>query len=98
MRHWTFFGPGDENTWYGTVASKPNGDWKRTAENIVLNFAESGHLVFRGTSPLARGAFKSKGAGKVSLHINAETPTAEMLFRTVLAANQLSISSVHTEQ
>ena len=57
----------------------------------MLKFAESGHPVFRGTSPLSRGSLKSKGGGKVSIHFNAEPQTAELLFRTVISDNQLSI-------
>ena len=35
--------------------SKPNGEWNKTAEVVMLDFAESGHLVFRATSELERG-------------------------------------------
>ena len=57
----------------------------------MLKFAESGHLVFRGSGPLTRGASKSKGAGKVSIHFNAEPQAAKLLIRTVRAVTQLSV-------
>ena len=56
-----------------------------------LQFAESGHPVFRGTSPLSRGTLKSRGGGKYSIHFNAEPQTAELLLRTIIAVNQLCI-------
>ena len=28
---------------------KPNGKWDRVAEDMMLNFSESGHPVFRGS-------------------------------------------------
>ena len=40
---WSFLGPGSEKTWYGTCSDKTDGDWDRTAERMMLNFAESGH-------------------------------------------------------
>ena len=36
-------------------------EWGRVAEQMMLTFAESGHPVFRSTSPLSRGVLKSKG-------------------------------------
>ena len=44
------------------------GEWDRMAEKMMLEFAESGHPVFRSTSPLSRGVLKSKGGGKLSIH------------------------------
>ena len=91
MGQWTFLGPGDEDKWYGTLTHKPNGEWNRKAEKMIVNFVESGHLELRGTSPLSSGSLKSKGRGKVSIHFNMGPQTAELLFRTVLAVQQLSI-------
>ena len=89
--NWIFLGPGDENKCYGTISHKPNSEWNRTAERMMLKFAESGHLVVRGTSPLSIGSLKSRGGGKVSIHFNAEPKTAELLRGTIIAVNQLSI-------
>ena len=36
----------------------------------MLNFAESGHPVFRASSALKRGELKSKGKGVKSIHLN----------------------------
>ena len=54
-------------------------------------FGESGHLVFRATSPLSRGTLKSKGGGKLSMHFCADGDTIETVFRTIVSVNQLSI-------
>ena len=56
---WSFLGPGCEKKLYGTHVSKPNGEWNKTAEVMMLNFAESGHPVFRATA-LERGELKKK--------------------------------------
>ena len=59
--HWSFLGPGSEKKWYGTCSDKPDGDLDRTAERIMINFAESGHPFFRATSALERVEMRSKG-------------------------------------
>ena len=45
--HWSSPGPGSEKTWYGTHVSKLDGRWDTTAEDMMLNIAESGHPLFR---------------------------------------------------
>ena len=55
----------------------------------MLKFGESGHPVFRSTSPLSRGVLKSKGGGKLSIHIWRER--LKLFFRTLISVNQLSI-------
>ena len=57
---------------------------------MLINFAESGHPIFRGTSAFERGTLKSKGGGKSSIHF-CDDETIEVLFRTINSANQLSI-------
>ena len=44
---------------------------------MMLEFAESGHPIFRATSPLYRGTLKSKGHRKLSIHFTADYPTIE---------------------
>ena len=56
----------------------------------MIKFRESGHPVFRATSPLSRGTLKSKGGGKLSFHFCADGDTIEAVFRT-LSVDQLSI-------
>ena len=76
---------------YSTHESKPQGEWDRVAELIMTKFSESGHPVFRATSPLSRGTLKSKGGGKFSIHFCADEGTIETVFRTFISVNQLSI-------
>ena len=64
--------------------TNPDGSWNRAAEQMMTVFAESGHLVFRGTRT-------SKGGGKTSIHHNTEPATAELLLLSP------SISSVSSE-
>ena len=58
---------------------------------MMIKFGESGHPVFRATSPLSRGTLKSKGGGKLSFHFWADGDTIETVFRTIISVNQLSI-------
>ena len=58
---------------------------------MLLEFAESGHPVFRATTPLSRGTLKSKGRGKLSIHFAADQDTIDTIYRIILSVNQLSI-------
>ena len=53
---WSFLGPGSEKKWYSISADSPQGEWDKIAELMMLKFGESGHPVFRPTSPLSRGS------------------------------------------
>ena len=57
----------------------------------MMEFSESGHPVFRATSPLSRGTLKSKGGEKLSIHFCADQGTIETVFRSIISVNQLSI-------
>ena len=58
---------------------------------MMIKFGESGHPVFRATSPLSRGTLESKGGGKISIHFCADGETIVTVFRTIISVNQLSI-------
>ena len=87
---WSFIGPGSEKKWYSSENS-PQGAWDNIAEEMLLEFAKSGHPTFRATTPLSRGILKSKGQGKLSIHFAADEHTIDTIFRIILSANQLSI-------
>ena len=87
---WSFIGPGSENKWYSSENS-PQGAWDDIAEQMLLEFAESGHPTFRATTPLSRGILKSKGRGKLSIHFAADDFTIDTIFRIILSVNQLSV-------
>ena len=77
---WSFLGLGSQKQWYSTHESKPQGEWDRVAELMMIKISESGHPVFRSTSPLSRGTIKSKGGGKLSIHFCADGRTIEIFF------------------
>ena len=87
---WSFLGPGSEKKWYSVGVDSPQGERDRIAEQMMLTFAESGHPVFRATSPLCRGVLKSKG-GRNCRYTCADFDTIETVFRTLLSVNQLSL-------
>ena len=84
----------------GTHVSKPNGEWNKTAEVMMLNFAESGHPVFRATSAVERGELKSKENGKKSIHFNGSDETVELILRTYFcqSAQYLRSRSGHVQR
>ena len=87
---WSFIGPGSEKKWYPSENS-PQGAWDCVAEEMLLQFAESGHPIFRATTPLSRGKLKSKGKEKVSIHFSADQDTVDTIYRIILSVNQLSV-------
>ena len=94
---WSFLGPGSETKWYSTYNERPGGEWEKIAELMFFKFAESGHPVFRATSPLSVGQLKSKGSGKLSIHFCADGETIETVLRTIVSVNQLSIYGAVSE-
>ena len=89
----SFIGPGSEKKW-SSAENSPQGIGDHIADKMLLEFAESGHPIFRATTPLSRAILKSKGHERLSIHFTADNPTIETFF----ASNFLSISSVSTEQ
>ena len=51
---------------------------------MKIKFRESGHPVFRPTSPLSRGTLKSKGGGNLSIHFCADGDTIATVLRTFI--------------
>ena len=88
---WSFIGPGSEKKWYSGEENSPQGAWDHIADEMLLEFAESGHPIFRATTPLSRGKLKSKGHDKLSIHFAADQETIETVFRIIVFANQLSL-------
>ena len=67
---WSFIGPGSEKKWC-SAENSPQGAWDNIAEEMLLEFAESGHPTFRATTPSSRGNLRSKGHGKrIILSVN----------------------------
>ena len=58
---------------------------------MTLNFAESGHPLLRASSALEKGTLKSRGKGVKSIHFNGSDETIELILRTVISVNRLSI-------
>ena len=89
---WTmvFFGQGSEKKWYSSENS-PQGAWDNIAGQMLLEFAESGHPIFRATTPLSRGTLNSKRRGKLLIHFAADVDTIDTIFRMIFFVNQFSI-------
>ena len=48
--HWSFLGLGSEKKEYGTYTGRPDGSWDKVAEQMIVNFSESGHPKIRASS------------------------------------------------
>ena len=57
----------------------------------MVNFSESGHSIFQASSAFERGEVRSKGHDKKSTHFNSSEENIELLLRSVIFANQLSV-------
>ena len=88
---WSFIGQGSEKKWFSGEEKSPQGAWDHIADEMLLEFAESGHPTFRATTPLSRCILKSKGHGKLSIHFAADELTIETIFRIIISVNQLSV-------
>ena len=89
--HWSFLGHGSEKKWYGTYSDKLDGVWSKTAEDMMLGFADTINPMFRASSALERGELRCKGVGKQTIHFNGSEQNVELFLRTIISANQLSI-------
>ena len=58
---------------------------------LMISFSESGRPVFRGSSALERGKLKSKGKRTLSKYCCGDDNTAQVVLRTIISVNQLSI-------
>ena len=89
--HWSFPGPESEKKWFGTHVNKLDGDLEKSAEGMMLNFAESGHPILRARNALARGELNSTRKGVKSIHFKGSDDTIKLILRTVVSVNQLRI-------
>ena len=88
---WSFIGPGSEKKWYSSEKS-PQGAWDNIAEQTLLEFAESGHPIFRLHCP---GELSKAKGEENCLYTSLQIKTQLIQF---IALFFLSISSVSTEQ
>ena len=95
--HWPFLECGSEKKWYGTYTDKPDGSWDRMAADMMMNFSEPSHPIFRASSAVESIELRSKGHGKKSIHFNGSDENIELLLRTVISANWLSVYGAITD-
>ena len=86
-----FSGPDHKRNDTELTRTSRMGEWDHVAEDMMINFSESGHLVFRRSRAFERGSLRSKGGGQVSFHFCGDDNTAELYLRTIIFVNQLSV-------
>ena len=69
----------------------------QTAEQMMLYFDETIHPMFRASSPLERGELRSKEGSKKTIHFNGCEQNVELILRTIISANQLSVHGALTD-
>ena len=79
---WSFSRPRSEKKWYGTYTDKPDGSWDKKLQRI-----------WRRTSQIPVIQY-FVGGGKKSTHSNGSDENVELLHRTVIFSNQLSVYGV----
>ena len=52
---WSFISSGSEKKWYSGEENSPQGAWDNIAEQMLLEFAESGHPIFRCNDSIVQG-------------------------------------------
>ena len=92
--HSSFLGPGSEKKWCGTHTCKPNGDWDRVADIMMINFSESGHPVFFVGPVLLKEEICWEKAKEKHLYISVVTTKQPKWF---FAQSFPSISSLSTK-
>ena len=78
--HWSFLGLGSEKKWYGTYSDKSDGVWDKNAEDMMLEFAETIHPMFRASSALERGELRRKGGSKKTVANKTSNLSCARLF------------------
>ena len=89
--HWSFLGPGSQENGAELIVTNQVDHGDRMAEEMMENFSRSRHPIFRASNAFARGKLRSKEGRKKSIHFNGSNENIELLLRTVISANQLSI-------
>ena len=90
---WSFIGPGSEKKWF-SAENSPQGAWDNIAEEMLLEFAESGHPTFRATTPLSRVSSKAKDVE----NYRCASPQMILQLLQFFALSFLSISSALCEE
>ena len=52
---WSFIGPGSEKRWYSMEENSPQGIWDHIADEMLVEFAESGCPIFRANNSTVPG-------------------------------------------
>ena len=87
---WSFIGPGSEKKWYSMEENSPQGFWDHIADEMLLEFAESGCPIFRATTPLAEIS-KAKDTENCRYILLRIRKTIETIFRIIVFAHQFSL-------
>ena len=87
---WSLIGPGSEKKWYCCEVS-PQGIWNKTAERMLLEFAESGCPIILLRLYCPEVNLKTKDMVNCRFIFGATQETIETIFRMIVSANQLSL-------
>ena len=93
-RRWSFLGLGSEKQWYSTDKERPQGEWDRVAELVMINSEKADTQI---SEPRVRCLEERSKAKEVENCLYTSVPMVIRL-KLFFAHSFLSISSVSTEQ
>ena len=74
--------------------NSPKGAWDNIAEQMLLEFAESGHPIFRATTPMSSGSTQKQRARKLSIHFTADQDTVGTIYRIILSVKLGAVATI----
>ena len=84
---WSYLGLGCEKKWYGTHVNKPNVNGTELLRSWWSISLKAGIVYFK--SPVFWE--EEKAGGTIAIHYNGSEETVELILRTTISVNQLSI-------
>ena len=91
VAQWSFIGPGSAKKWYSGEENSPQGAWDHIADEMLLEFAESGHPIFHATTHCPGKSSKAKDTENCRFTLLQTKKQLRLFVRIIISANQLSI-------
>ena len=88
---WSFLGLGSEKKWYSIYNERPQGEWDRVAELMMIKFREKRTPSFPSHESVVSRNAQRQSRWKIIFHFCADGSTIETVLRTIISVNQLGV-------
>ena len=88
---WSFIGPGSEKKWYSAEENSPQGAWDHIADEMLLEFVESGHPISVQQLHCPGVFSRAKDTENCLFILLPLRKQLRLFFRTIVFVNQLSL-------